>query len=236
MHLDESRSKPERRRKAREQYERKGSLVQGGLPRMAGGKEIELEDGMITCETNAAVATPARTVRRLQRPKRAKSAKRVRACPLPEQYAEVLNRAAEKRFQYPLPSPPALLSPSPAGSFASAAKDRDNGDEVLLSHLVTCTKCRAVFRRLLLEMITPDDLRAAREQLALNAPRPGGCPAVEELANYAAWPGRDPLLPRQLGDERRAEIRSHLEAGCPACCKQVEIATRRAARNNDKAR
>ena len=101
MHLDESRSKPERRRKAREQYERKGSLVQGGLPRMAGGKEIELEDGMITCETNAAVATPARTVRRLQRPKRAKSAKRVRVCPLPEQYAEVLNCAGREAVSIP---------------------------------------------------------------------------------------------------------------------------------------
>ena len=211
MHLDESRSKPERRRKARKQYERKGSLVQGGLPRMAGGKEIELEDGMITCETNAAVATPARSVRRLQKPKRAKSAKRVRACPLPEQCAEILKRAAEKRFQYPLPSPPALLSPSPAGSIASTAKDRDNGDEVLLSHLVTCTKCRAVFRRLLLEMITPDDLRAAREQLAPQRPAARRLPGRRGVGQLCRLAGARPAS--SAATRRRAQSGDKIALG-----------------------
>jgi hypothetical protein len=92
-----------------------------------------------------------------------------------------------------------------------------------------------VFRRVLVGAIRDEDLREAEKQLELAA-RSEHCPAVEELANYAVWPQYDPVLPLQLCDERRAEIRSHLEHGCAACCKQVEIAERRRkSRNADVA-
>ena len=72
------------------------------------------------------------------------------------------------------------------------AKDRDNGDEVPSSHLVTRTKCRAVFRRLLLEMITPTTF-AQRESSLCSTPRGPG----------VARPSRSwPTMPPGRGETR----------------------------------
>ena len=73
-------------------------------------------------------------------------------------------------------------------------------------HLTECRKCRAAFQPILFDTIRDEDLREAEEQLEFATPRPGVCPAVEELANYAVWPACDPILPRQLSDGRRAAI------------------------------
>jgi len=103
-------------------------------------------------------------------------------------------------------------------------KDVDN---VLLSHLARCARCRGIFHHVLADSITEKDLHDAEKQLDLGSRRPGRCPPIVELANYAALPQQDPILPCQLDGERVAAIRSHLEDGCHSCQTQVTIAQRR---------
>ena len=102
-------------------------------------------------------------------------------------------------------------------------------DDFLRAHFAGCAKCQTVFRRAMPGRIGEAEFRQAEQQLGLAA-RSESCPAIEELANYAVWPQLDAILPDRLDDDRRAEIKAHLEQGCPACRKQVEIAQRRARR------
>jgi hypothetical protein len=80
---------------------------------------------------------------------------------------------------------------------------------------------------MLVDMISNEELQEAGKKLEFGTSRSRHCPEIEELANFAVWPQRDPVLPHQLSVERRAEIKSHMEQGCPACRKQIEIAKRR---------
>jgi hypothetical protein len=80
---------------------------------------------------------------------------------------------------------------------------------------------------MLVESISEEDLREAKAQLDLAVSHPERCPTIDELANYAVWPEQDPIAPCELSEGRRVEIRVHLEEGCPACSKQIEITYRR---------
>jgi len=184
---------------------RERSVAHGGLPGKAAERESQLENGMITCEASAAVAAAATRSKPAQRPKPQAGRERAGECPRPEQLLNLFSDKANEECA------------------------------ALWLHLTECRKCRAAFQPILFDTIRDEDLREAEEQLEFATPRPGVCPAVEELANYAVWPACDPILPRQLSDGRRAAISAHLERGCRACGKQVEIAKHRAARRDHEA-
>ena len=164
---------------------------------MAAYKESRLEHGMITCEPCAVAPTTASKSARCKKPKRGKRAGCIGPCPLPGELARFAKQA----------SPTA--------------------DDPVLLHLAECETCRAALGRILVEPIGEEELCEAKAQLELDVPHPERCPAIDELANYAVWPEQDPIAPCELSEGRQAEIRAHLEEGCPACRKQVEITYRR---------